>query len=256
MTRIAWLPGYTMTPAVFAPLWAAMPDYDHLGIALPGQGADAHTTADLDARADAIAEQLVAVGVDVLVGLSYGSCLALHTALRQPTAVPALVLAAPTLAGQPEDPAARAKFMLLYSLRRTGADPATLADVWLADPPAIFTQLRRHPTEFDRVRADIVTHSFAELGTNAMAATRAVRHDAATLSALTSPTLVLSGTEDMPIFAENACRLGELAVVDVETLAGAGHLPLLEEPAHCAGLIDRWLQAVAAPDLMSNSDNS
>lgn len=245
MIRIGWLPGYTMTPDVFSDVWAAMAGYDHVGIALPGQGADADTTDDLDARADAIAGHLVDAGIDVLVGLSYGSCLAIHAALRQPLAVPQLVLAAPTLAGQPEDPAARAKFLLLGALRAGGADPAMLAEVWMADPPAIFSHLRHHPSAFDRVRANVATHSFAELATNAMAASRGVTHDDAMLRRLSTPTLVLTGTEDMPVFADNARRLAAHPTVRIETIAGAGHLPLLEEPTRCAGIIDRWLQAGA-----------
>lgn len=247
MTTIGWVPGYTMTPGVFAECWQAMGGFDHCGIELPGQGEDAHNLSDLRQRGWQVAQACRGRGARVLVGLSYGSCVAVQAALNDPEAFDALVLAAPTLAGQPEDAAARAKFLVLRQLRAAGVPPAQLAQVWLADPPGIFTQLRTaHPARFARVRQDIATHSFAELATSSMAASTGAHHDDRVLQGLRVPTLVITGTRDMPIFRDNARRLADAPEVSVLELEGAGHLPLLEEPERCAEELGAWLHALVA----------
>ena len=39
--RVLWIHGYTMDHTVFAPIWAALPDWLHVGVDLPGHGATA-----------------------------------------------------------------------------------------------------------------------------------------------------------------------------------------------------------------------
>lgn len=245
MTAIAWLHGYTMDSRVWQPLWEALPEHVHVGIDLPGHGGAAHLPmpGSLADWAAVVAEQVRASGCRTLVGLSFGSCVALQLALDHPDLLDRLVLAAPTLAGVADDPQAKDRYLELYLHHRALGPGPALARLWMAEPPAIFTGLRAHPEAYARVEAVIRDHPFRELQTGAMGALASARHEPGQLRALQVPTAVLVGSRDMPRFVENARTLGELLPnVTVTTLDDAGHLPLLERPTESAG----WLRSVLA----------
>jgi pimeloyl-ACP methyl ester carboxylesterase len=240
---VAWLHGYTMSSAVFGPLWGLLPGVRHVGIDLPGHGtATAEPVPDLTTTAAGIADRLRAERCRMLVGLSFGSCVALQVALDHPDCLDALVLAAPTLAGEADDPPARARYLLLRALYPQLGPGPQLADVWMADPPAIFTGLRRHPEAFAAVRAVVAAHSFAELATGAVRRLTDGDHGPQRLATLRTPVLLVVGDEDMPRFLGSADLL-ERSAPDVErvTVGGAGHLPLLERPEECAASLERFL---------------
>lgn len=244
MTGVAWLHGYTMDSRVWGPLWHLLPGRRHLGVDLPGHGSAAAEpmSGSLSDWAARVAARLAGSGCRTLVGLSFGSCVALQVALDHPGLLDRLVLAAPTLAGVADDPPARARYLAMSAAYRRGADGHALAQLWMVDPPAIFTGLRRYPEEFARVRAIVAQHPFTELGTGAMAALAAARHDDEALAGLTVPTTVLVGSQDMPRFLENAGRLGRLVPgCEVRVMDGAGHLPLLERPEASARLLGELL---------------
>lgn len=66
--------------------------------------------------------------------------------------------------------------------------------------------------------------------------------DDAALAAVTAPTLVVAGTDD-PVGGEAVCRdlARRLPDARVEVLAGAGHLPWLDDPDGVAGLVSSFL---------------
>lgn len=249
MSGIAWLHGYTMRSSIFEPLWDQLPDRKHVGIDLPGHGtAAAEPMADLPTTAANVAARLERDGIRTLVGLSFGSCVALQVALDHPHTLDALVLAAPTLAGTADDPAARGKYLILRRLYLLGVRGQALADIWMSDPPAIFTGLRPHGDAFARMRDTVAQHPFTELTTGAMGSLGGTVHADADLAGLKVATLVIIGTADMPRFAANARRLAACsALVETESMDGAGHLPLLEEPSRSAASIRSFLDARRAP---------
>lgn len=244
--EVAWLHGYTMRSAVFDRLWGLMPGHRHRGIDLPGHGMAAdQLITPLPTAAASVAGRLREAGVRTLVGLSYGSCTALQVALDHPDRLDALVLAAPTLAGAGDDPEARAKYLLMRRLYLEGLRGLALTDVWMADPPAIFSGMRAHAAEYERLRRIISLHSFAELATGAMAAIGDTTHTDADLAGLSVPTLVITGTRDLPRFLDNARRLEEASDrVTTHVVHGAGHLPLLERPGDSAVAVAEFLGRV------------
>jgi pimeloyl-ACP methyl ester carboxylesterase len=77
-----------------------------------------------------------------------------------------------------------------------------------------------------------------------MAAIRSAVHTDADLAGITARTLVLTGTEDMPVYLDNADRLARTVPdITVRRLPDAGHLCLLEQPAVVAPLIAAHLAA-------------
>lgn len=237
---VAWLHGYTMHSGIWSPLWELLPDTRHVGIDLPRHGSAAQRPlpGSLHVLADEVADRMLHEGCRTLVGLSFGSCVALQVALDRPEVLDLLVLAAPTLAGPPDDPVARAKYLALYQLhRRTGAG-AALARLWMADPPGIFAGLRAHAGPYAAMAQVVAQHPFLELVDGGMRALTTEVHTREQLEGLQVPVVVLVGTKDMPRFIENAALLADAVPrCTVHTLQGAGHLPLLEEPITSARLL-------------------
>ncbi len=247
--RVAWLHGYTMDATVWRDAWQTLPGLTHVGLELPGHGAAAQQPmpASLPELATDVADQLREQGCRSLVALSFGSCVAIQVALDHPDVLDRLVLGAPTLSGVPDDPAASAKFMVLFNTLRAYGPGELMARQWMADPPDIFTGLRDHPLAYQRMAEVVARHQFTELRTGAMGRLVRTVHTLEDLEALSLPLLVISGTEDMPRFRENARLLQQHAPqCEVVTVPGAGHLPLLEEPEICRGPLSGFLAESAA----------
>ncbi|WP_344088204.1 alpha/beta hydrolase [Nostocoides veronense] len=247
---VAWLHGYTMSSAIWPQLWSLLPEADHVGIDLPGHGerAGERMPKTLDEWALVVAEDLRRSGARDLVGLSFGSSIAVQVAANHPDLVDRLVLGAPTLSGAADDRAARAKYFLLMMRMRELGPGRDLARVWMSDPPPIFRGLRRDEQRYAAMEQIVAAHPFTELRTGAMSALSATVQDATVLARVRATTLILVGTEDMPQFRANAEIIAEQAPdATVVVLPGAGHLPLLEQPDRCAHLLsDFWGQPVPA----------
>lgn len=243
---LAWVAGYTMSSAVWKECWTAIPDRHHVGIDLPGHGTESGTTMPrtLAGWATHVVERMQTLGARDLVGLSFGSSIALQVALDHPGEVDRLVLAAPTLSGRVLDPDARTRYMTMARARARGISGRAMADLWMTGPPDIFTGLRRFSGRFEKVAEDIAEHSFTELSTGAMATLAMTRQESADLRRLTPRVLVLSGEQDMAEFRENATIITDHAPnATLVDLPDSGHLPLLEEPVRSAGHVEAFLRA-------------
>ncbi|MEV4377836.1 alpha/beta hydrolase [Streptosporangium sp. NPDC049644] len=230
---VLWVHGYTMDLTLWEPLWGLLPGWRHIGVDLPGHGGSEplRPGVTLPALAVRLAEIASAERADRVVGLSFGSCVALQMALEAPEVVRHLVLAAPTLGGAPPDPAARRRYLELMMLRRAGGAREQMAELWMSSPPDIFRGTEAHPELRARLREVIGRHSWAELDSGAMAGLTAHRHSAEDLVRIRARTTVIIGDSDMPVFVDNAKMLGKMvAQCDIRTIHNSGHLPLLECP--------------------------
>ena len=249
-TPVSWVHGYTMNSRIWRELWSLIPGRDHVGIDLPlhGVNAGARPPASMSGWAAGVAQEMERNGARDLVGLSFGSSIALQVAVERPDLVDRLVLAAPTLSGVPDDPQARAKYLLLMMQIGHLGPGSALARLWMNDPPPIFAGLRRFPARYDAMAAEISGHRFEELRSGAMSSLARTVQDADVLGRVEAEVLLVVGTEDMPQFRANA----ELIAATVPhcatlTIPGAGHLPILEEPERCATVLADFFDKVAAP---------
>lgn len=246
---LAWVHGYTMSSAIWAEAWGLMPERAHIGIDLPGHGRHAGEAMprELSAWADHVAEGMRAAGARELVGLSFGSAVALQVAADHPDLVDRLVLAAPTLCGVPDDREARAKYFLLMLRMREHGPGRALARVWMTDPPPIFRGLRAHPQRYAAMEDVVAEHPFAELRNGAMSRISATVQGPDLLARVRCPILLVVGTDDMPQFRENTEVIARhTAGARVATLDGLGHLPLLEAPEACLPAVRDFLAKPAA----------
>jgi pimeloyl-ACP methyl ester carboxylesterase len=178
-----------------------------------------------------------------IVGVSFGSMVALQVALDHQDAIHHLVLAAPTIAGAETEPAARDRYMELMQLYRVRGPGPDMAELWMRSPPDIFAGTEAHPAVRAQIHDVVVRHRWRELSSGAMRGMTDHAQPPASLRQIRAALLVLVGENDMPTFLANAHLLGEhVAGCDVYQVPGAGHLCPLELPGSVAPRIDAHLR--------------
>jgi len=228
-----------MDSRIWDELWDELPGHEHIGVDLPGHGTSPpFEVGDLPALGRRVARLARERGARRLVALSFGTLLAIQAAIDDPGAFDAIVLAAPALAGGPEDPAARIRYMQLAELHRIYGPGPHLTALWLQSPPHIFTKLRTFPERFDRVAAIIADHRWTELGDPRTQRLQARPHRPADLARISASVLLMRGTGELPAFKRCAAVIREsVAHAQEAVVAGLGHLCLLEDPVATAARI-------------------
>ena len=242
---VLWIHGYTMDCTLWPPLWDLLPGFRHVGIDLPGHGRSGPLRGD--DTLPGLAERIAGIAQDEqasrIVGLSFGSAVALQLASSFPGLVSRLAIAAPAIAGaQPAAGVIRRDMQLALLYRMAGPGPH-MTKLWMTSPPDIFLGTQDHPGLRERLRQVIDGHSWAEIGSGAMRSLSSHMHTNDALSRISAATLVITGDRDMPAFAANASRLG--AVIPdctLVTVPDAGHLCLLERPGQVAGQLAAHLR--------------
>jgi pimeloyl-ACP methyl ester carboxylesterase len=235
------IPGLGATRVVFDPILPLLTPhltvavYDQRGIGASQLTPGPYTTEQLGDDAAAVIEGLGLERAAVL-GASFGGMVAQQLAIRHPTSVNTLVLAAtgPGAAHHAREPDPSATAALLGTGARTAEDAYRLACTALysrrfqAEHPEFIEQQVR-----DRGRRPIAARAFQ--------AQRAASsgHDVwDKLPSITAPTLVLHGSEDMVMPVANARLLAErIPGARLTVFDGAGHLFFHEEPERTAELV-------------------
>lgn len=246
---VVWVHGYTMSAQAWHPLWQRMPQFAHVGVDLPGHGATAPwpSTATLGDVGSAVAEVMREYAATRLVGLSFGSAVALEATLRGGP-VDRLVMAAPTINERvDDDPHARDRVFELARGRQAGFTSERLASIWMASPPDIFKGLSRHPEAWRHLAGVIGKHTFDEYLNGSMIGILMSEQDDAMLREVGARTTVIVGSDDMPRFVRNAERL-RIGIADctVHTLPGVGHIPLFEQPVESVKIMSEFLSSESA----------
>jgi 3-oxoadipate enol-lactonase len=200
--------------------------YDVVAPDLPGFGNEPLPTEPFS-YVELIARFLPAV----LVGNSFGGLVALETALAHPDEVHRLVLVAPSVRDHDWS----------QQIQEYWEDEDELVEQHDFDAATELTlRLFAQPHVHDDLRP--MQQRAYEL--QAAAATEPTWPDAAPLSELRIPTLVLVGSHDLRDFLDIGTRLaGELPDAQLEIIAGAKHLPSLEAPDAFDRLLLEFLSA-------------
>jgi pimeloyl-ACP methyl ester carboxylesterase len=248
--RVLWIHGYSMDSSVWDELWRFLPEWEHIGIDLPGHGASRAIRSGEDLRAVALRLGGLGLerGVRHIVALSFGTIVAVQIAIEYPDAFASLCLGAPALAGGPEDAAAAARYTELGRLYREGGTGAELATLWMRSPPDIFKGVDRHPALRQRLADVIGRHRWQELVDGSMRLLITPPQELDQLRSIQSATLVVLGNEELPAFRRCAeLILAAIAASKRVELPAAGHLCLLEQPQQAARVLAAHLRRCERP---------
>jgi len=184
------------------------------------------------------------IGPVAVVGASYGGKVALEIAARWPQRVTALALVCAGMPGHEPTDALRGFWQREEELFDAG-------DIAGAVELNVATWLGPEASEATRERVRTMQRHAFELELAAAQDSEDADEDAdedaelvVGLSAITAPSLVVSGALDLPDFRLIAARLAWLlADAELVQLPWAGHLPTLERPDELSALLTAFLQA-------------
>ncbi|MBH0779457.1 alpha/beta fold hydrolase [Nocardia bovistercoris] len=223
------------------PLWQSLTAsnrcvrYDLRGCGASESVADAsfRHADDLRAVLDTVAAPRAAI-----IGVSMGARIAVDFALEHPDRVERLVLISPGIADWDWTPRWRQLWDDLVTTTRAG-QLDRVRDMWFRHP--LFATARRDPALAARLRAQIAAdtcHVWLHGDRERPPARPPIEH----LHELAMPTLLLSGTEDLPDFRLIA-DIVAAAIPDLDRIdiSDAGHLLHLERPHNVLSALENFL---------------
>ena len=231
MTRepLVLIPPMLCDARVFAPLTAAL-SRDRAVSVMPTAGAD---------RIEEIASRILdwAPARFALLGLSMGGAVALEVIRRAPTRV--LRIALMDCNSQSETPQTAAAREPLIVAARAGR----FADVVAQEMPAACFADGPHRRQTLQTVSDMAWDMGPEAYVGQARAMQRRRDHSATLRQIRQPALVVCGAED-PVYPVRRHQfMSEMIPYSrLEVIAGAGHLPPLEQPAATLEVVQDWLR--------------
>lgn len=255
---ILWLHGYTMDSSVWAQIWRALPGWRHVGLDLPwhGRSRDLRDEESLASLADMVAGWAPEAAITHVVGLSFGSVLALELALRHPSAFRSWVLSAPSVVGADTDPQVERRYGQLWQMYHCRGPGPHMTRLWVSCPPDLFAGVLARPALRDLMLSGIDAHQWRELNETGLRRLTNRPQDLRELSALSAPMLVVTGEYELVVHQAAAEAIAVASPrARREVLLGAGHLAMLEEPAAAAALVaQHWVDAHTSADRLSGVD--
>jgi pimeloyl-ACP methyl ester carboxylesterase len=209
---------------------------------LRGFGCSPHSPGPFAYHED-VAEVLRAAGIEraVLVGCSFGSTVAIETALAHPGLVVRLVLVSPSLGAEESGEMIRFGEAEEALLERGDLDGATELNLrmWVDGPHRKPDQVA--PGVRERVRV-MQREAFAMETPEGVARVRLEPPAGQRLAEIRVPTLIVVGALDAPFILDAAERLtrGILGARRV-VVPGAAHLPTLEQPEAFRAALEEFL---------------
>ncbi len=238
---VVWLHGYTLDSTTWGELWSLLPGRIHVGVDLPGHGRTPWPgpPGGLGGLAETVLGVIERHAARHVVAMSFGGLVAIEVGIRARGRLDTLALCSPSRGGGPDDPAAAERNRAIARLHAERGGGPWLTDLWMRSPPDIFTGAARHPELHAALRATVERHAWEELGDGGLREYAATPQPAGRLRAIRARTLLVLGEDDMPAFLRGA-ELIRRAIPGAKRsyVAGAGHLPALEDPPAVARLLD------------------
>jgi len=242
---ILWIHGYTLDSNSWQEMWELLPEYTHIGIDLPGHGmsADIQEGNTLNELSPAIFKICKTHQIQHIIALSFGTITALQIALDNPTYFKTITLAAPTLAGGPQDMEMSKVYtkliMLQYIYKKVHP---VFSEIWLQSPAwqglDQIQQMRSllidtvHKHRWDELSTPTKYKQFIEPPQNI----DKIRN-------ITTPILLMIGEYEMTAFKETANIIQQHAPhAQIQTLSDTYHLCLLQSPHKTIPYIKKHLQ--------------
>ena len=243
-SKVLWLHGYTLDSSSWREMWRRLPGWHHIGLDLPGHGGSAPIGPEdnLHTLSRRVADVCLDHGIRHIVALSFGTLTATQVVIEEPDHFWSLVLAAPSLAGGPQDPDVGLAYAKLALLHRRVGPGREMRDAWMSC--IAWNGIEKDPSVREELGLLVERHRFDELNGWAMWRLMQPAHQEEDLRRIHTPTLVLLGQLDLPAF--HACAdLLERNVPFCKrvNLPDTHHLCMLESPGLSEGPIREHLVA-------------
>ena len=229
--------GFTQTGASMAPLADRLVSRSRVVVDLPGHGASASISCDLDEAASLVIEAAAGEPFD-LVGYSLGGRVALHAACQAPANLRSTVVISASV-GIADSSARVARLdrdrAMADALEASG-DVGAFLDAWLANP--MFATLPRAASDLEGRMANTTSGLADSLRRCSLGAQRWLLEE---LGGLERPLLMLAGARDDPFVAVATSTAAACRAVTCAVIPGSGHVCHLEQPALTARFIERFL---------------
>jgi pimeloyl-ACP methyl ester carboxylesterase len=246
---VLWLHPYALDSSAWGELWEALPGWRHVGLDLPGHGASLPLAREDDLGG--VAHRLLRVarerGLHHVVGLSFGSLVALQMAIEEPEALGSLVLGSPLLADGSFDEVLGRRYRELVNMQRIGGFGEFLRGRLMDVEPSVFEGARSRPGLWERLRTIVGRHPFWDLADGGYLRLVESGQNMVQVNWGRTPLLVVVGGKERRE-AKRAAKKILQARPDARRvdIVGVGHLSLLEAPMQAARAIEEHLKAHAA----------
>jgi 2-succinyl-6-hydroxy-2,4-cyclohexadiene-1-carboxylate synthase len=243
-SKVLWLHGYTLDSRSWRNIWACLPGWHHVGLDLPGHGASAPIGKDDDLKrvGRRVADLCLERGIRHMAALSFGTLTATQVMIEEPEHFRSVVLAAPSLAGGPQDPEVGLSYARLGHLFHTVGPGEQMKDAWMSC--VAWAGIEKQPDLREELGRLVAQHRWLELAGWGMMRMLQPTQSEEDLRRVRSPVLVLIGELDLPAFHESARVLGRaLPRCETLTLPGIHHLCMLEAPEASAEIVRQHLEA-------------
>ena len=208
--------------------------FDNRGMGASGRADEGFTIPDLAGDVMGLLDQLGLEAVHV-VGLSLGGMVAQEVALRGPDRVRTLTLLSTSPGGEGSIPLGEEAAGMLMEAWSSGSADQVLQTAWRLN---VSPALARDDDAYARFRGAVTSLKAPLRVTMAQAVAGAAHDTSGRLASLQPPTLIVHGDLDRVSPVSNAHLIARLAPqVQLEIVAGAGHLVGWDQPERLAGLI-------------------
>ncbi|NIM48273.1 MAG: alpha/beta fold hydrolase [Gemmatimonadales bacterium] len=247
---VLWIHSHSLDSRSWIELWELLPGWNHLGIDLPGHGvslpASSHEALpDLARRIGEIAHRR---DIRHMVGLSFGSLVALQVAIEYPSGFASLVVGAPVLGGGPHEEETVTRYQELRSMYLIGGFGPHLRGRWMLHPPSIFDTIERESRLWNTLSQIIGRHAWLELLDGSLFKLLNHQQRPDQLQRITAATLVLVGERDRSVTKACAERLCQAIPTSQRVdVPAAGHLCMLEAPGRVHAAINDHMRRYASP---------
>ncbi len=242
--KVLWLHGYTLNSYSWEALWALLPGWHHIGVDLPGHGrssaiTDFENLSDVGVRLGAVCRQH---DIRHIIALSFGTVIATQLAIECPDDLDSLTLAAPSLAGAPQDNEVGEAYQVLFAhFYRYGAGE-DMTRLWMTNPA--WRGIEQIPVLKAALAKLIDKHSWAEIKSLGMMRLMDPNQSEDQIRTIECPTLVMYGDREMAAFKACANTLDEnLPQSSTIVLPDTDHLCLLQQPDIAALHLSKHLSA-------------
>jgi pimeloyl-ACP methyl ester carboxylesterase len=243
---VLWLHPYALDSTCWTDLWDRLPDWRHVAVDLPGHGLSPPVAPDADLGAVARKLNTLAVkhGVRHLVGLSFGSFVALQMALEAEASYARIILGSPLIEHGANDELLWKRYREMVTMYAMAGHGDHLRGRLMLVEPSPFGGVATQDELYKKLYDIVGRHSFADLAYGGLQRWGNHPQSDVRLHALESSVLLIRGQNEGAAAKRYSDRLSRtFRHCRSVYIIGVGSLSLIERPEQAAGVIESHLRS-------------